>query len=387
MSKNKINYLAKRLFWRNKKNILRVLIGAVIIFITVMGANIYSTIENYVELNLEQSLDAKMLMVSSNDKNYTLEDVEKITADIKEIVDVFDYAEFDITSNLKAINGKIINKTIVLQQALNNYPLLSKGRDIKEDREIICGEGFIPIGDLEYSKVTKDDILPLKVDDILTMSFNKYDGFSYLETINVDLKVVGFFKNNFYAYDNNVCFTSIATIEKIKELIDEEKSKEVVTLLIDKYENVDKVVDILDKRGIDGEKVFRLDEDLIKTVKIISYLVLLGCLVASTMMLAFLRRKMQMERENNEILYNILGYKDEEIKQINYVIDKWFMFLVLSLAFVFCLLCYVIYKLIFIINPFIFYRFTLDFNIPLIILSILVLMLGYFGKYLKRNEK
>ena len=217
MSKSKINYLAKRLFWRNKKNILRVFIGAVIIFITVMGANIYSTIENYVELNLEQSLNAKMLMVSSNDKNYTLEDVEKITADIKEIVDVFDYAEFDITSNLKAINGEIINKTIVLQQALNNYPLLSKGRDIKEDREIICGEGFIPIGDLEYSKVTKDDILPLKVDDILTMSFNKYDGFSYLETINVDLKVVGFFKNNFYAYDNNVCFTSIATIEKIKE--------------------------------------------------------------------------------------------------------------------------------------------------------------------------
>ena len=160
-----------------------------------------------------------------------------------------------------------------------------------------------------------------------------------------------------------------------------------MTLLIDKYENVDKVVDILDKRGIDGEKVFRLEEDLIKTIKIISYLVLLGCLVASTMMLAFLRRKMQKERENNEILYNILGYKDEEIKQINYVIDKWFMFLVLSLAFVFCLLCYVIYKLIFIINPFIFYRFTLDFNIPLIILSILVLMLGYFGKYLKRNEK
>ena len=204
MNKKKVNNLAIKLFFRNKKNIIRCVICSIIVFITIIGANIYSTLDNYVSLTLEQAPIARILLLNDESKKYSLSEIKRITENIQEINDVFDYSLYQIAPNLKSLNGKAVNKSIVIQQELKSYPIITEGRNIKKNYEIVCGKDFIPIGDLEFSTVNKKDIMNLSVNDVITINVNKYNGISKVDSVDIDLTVVGFFENNYYAYDNNI---------------------------------------------------------------------------------------------------------------------------------------------------------------------------------------
>lgn len=387
MNKKKVNNLAIKLFFRNKKNIIRCVICSIIVFITIIGANIYSTLDNYVSLTLEQSPIARIMLLTDESKKYSLSEIKKITENIQEINDVFDYSLYQIAPNLKALNGKEVNKSIVIQQELKSYPIITEGRNIKKNNEIVCGKDFIPIGDLEFSTVNKKDIMNLSVNDVITINVNKYNGISKVDSVDIDLTVVGFFENNYYAYDNNICFANSSTIRKINELSSDEQENTLPAIFVDKHEDVSKVSSLLSDKGIETLNIFNLDDHLIKSVKYISYIILFVCLIFSAILLLIFQNKMAKERKYNEVLYKIIGYSNHEVLKINLQMDKIFMSFVIILSLLILVIVYVIYKIIIYINPFAFYRFTLSFNIPLIVLSILIVSILFFIKYLKIGAK
>lgn len=77
MNKRKVKCLAIKLFFRNKKNIIRCVICSIIVFITIIGANIYSTLDNYVSLTLEQSPIARIMLLNDESKKYSLSEIKK----------------------------------------------------------------------------------------------------------------------------------------------------------------------------------------------------------------------------------------------------------------------------------------------------------------------
>ena len=158
-------------------------------------------------------------------------------------------------------------------------------------------------------------------------------------------------------------------------------------IFVDKHEDVSKVSSLLSDKGIETLNIFNLDDHLIKSVKYISYIILFVCLIFSAILLLIFQNKMAKERKYNEVLYKIIGYSNHEVLKINLQMDKIFMSFVIILSLLILVIVYVIYKIIININPFAFYRFTLSFNIPLIVLSILIVSILFFIKYLKIGAK
>lgn len=268
--------------------------------------------------------------VINNDREKTIKQINALN--IPEISKIFPsnydlFGTVSVSNETNEVNGFI--------EVYGNYKginyKLDSGRYIKNDNEMICPTQFYPGN---YASLT-DNSKMINMKDKLDTNFKiKYDKFYHysngeskvLDSFTSNFKIVGTFDVNETLIGNNVCFISKNALETILmnskavyenpgEVIEQMKDLSIL-VLIDKYENLDLVMNKLKTNGFDAENYYTMDTEFLTIIEtIIIYLLIVVCIISNIILSLFIKNTLN-ENQKNIFLYKIIGYKDKEVKII-----------------------------------------------------------------------
>ena len=211
-----------------------------------------------------------------------------------------------------------------------NYTIDS-GRDIQNRNEIICASNFFPGN---YSNIQNDsDMINLK-DNLNIEFYGSYEKIKYdkngkgtaINTFNPTFKVVGTFNVEEDLTGYNICYIAPQDIEEIMknsepvyddiEIKNNKMANLDILVLIDKYENINLVINELNNNNFIVRPYYEMDlSPLLIIEKIIKYLSI-ALYIASTIIIYSFIKNTFKENEQNIILYKLIGYKNKDVKNI-----------------------------------------------------------------------
>ena len=320
--------------------------------------------------------------VDNNNREDIIENIEK--AKIKEVKKIFDsynslISTLDIEeSEIPHIsNSEISNASI---SAYANYSELNykitNGRDIINENEIVCPSKFYP-NILHDSKdiINLNEYLGKKINVSYSKKYFPIQGESkILKTYKESFILVGTYDIEDLLTDLDTCFISANVVKTINEKVTpvyedkniEEKTKSDmdIVILVDKYENIDKVLSKIQKLGYTAQKQYEIDLELYLLFKEILKYVCLGISIVSIIIVYLFIKNILNECKDNIKLFKLIGYNNKKIKSI-FILEYLILTLVAFILHIF-------------IIPFI-YKFALNIisqNPDLFVLKIYVNCIG-----------
>ena len=195
-----------------------------------------------------------------------------------------------------------------------------------------------------------------------------------LKTYKESFILVGTYDIEDLLTDLDTCFISANVVKTINEKVTpvyedkniEEKTKSDmdIVILVDKYENIDKVLSKIQKLGYTAQKQYEIDLELYLLFKEILKYVCLGISIVSIIIVYLFIKNILNECKDNIKLFKLIGYNNKKIKSI-FILEYLILTLVAFILHIF-------------IIPFI-YKFALNIisqNPDLFVLKIYVNCIG-----------
>ena len=320
---------------------LVMLILFLLISITFTGT---SSIFNFFDKYLNSNYDFRIIEVNiqNNDREEIIKNIED--QNIKEIQKIFPYSDYLLTSlDIEQSEIPNISKLDVKNASISAYSNLpelnyniTKGRDILNANEIVCSSKF-------YPNILHDpnDIINLNnyIGKKINISYSKRyfpksGDTKILETYNEEYTLVGTYNIDELLNDLYVCFINNNEVIKINDLVKpvyedkvaEENSIKMknIIILVDKYENVDKVLQKISNLGYDVQKKYELDTEIYDlSKKILKYVTGIITIISLFIVYLFIKNIIN-ENKNNIKLYRLIGYNNKSIKKI-FIIEYLFL--------------------------------------------------------------
>ena len=321
--------------------LLVMLILFLLISITFTGT---SSIFNFFDKYLNSNYDFRIIEVNiqNNDREEIIKNIED--QNIKEIQKIFPYSDYLLTSlDIEQSEIPNISKLDVKNASISAYSNLpelnyniTKGRDILNANEIVCSSKF-------YPNILHDpnDIINLNnyIGKKINISYSKRyfpksGDTKILETYNEEYTLVGTYNIDELLNDLYVCFINNNEVIKINDLVKpvyedkvaEENSIKMknIIILVDKYENVDKVLQKISNLGYDVQKKYELDTEIYDlSKKILKYVTGIITIISLFIVYLFIKNIIN-ENKNNIKLYRLIGYNNKSIKKI-FIIEYLFL--------------------------------------------------------------
>ena len=383
----KFNDMLKISLLNIKSNKFKCLIYTLIILflyllltITFSGTDsIFKFFDKY--LNANYMFRTIVVNVDNNNREDIIENIEK--AKIKEVKKIFaSYNSLISTLDIEESEIPHISKSEISNASISAYANYSElnykitnGRDIINENEIVCSSKFYP-NILHDSK----DIINLneylgKINVSYSKKYFPIQGESkILKTYKESFILVGTYDIEDLLTDLDTCFISANVVKTINEKVTpvyedkniEEKTKSDmdIVILVDKYENIDKVLSKIQKLGYTAQKQYEIDLELYLLFKEILKYVCLGISIVSIIIVYLFIKNILNECKDNIKLFKLIGYNNKKIKSI-FILEYLILTLVAFILHIF-------------IIPFI-YKFALNIisqNPDLFVLKIYVNCIG-----------
>ena len=384
----KFNDMLKISLLNIKSNKFKCLIYTLIILflyllltITFSGTDsIFKFFDKY--LNANYMFRTIVVNVDNNNREDIIENIEK--AKIKEVKKIFaSYNSLISTLDIEESEIPHISKSEISNASISAYANYSElnykitnGRDIINENEIVCPSKFYP-NILHDSKdiINLNEYLGKKINVSYSKKYFPIQGESkILKTYKESFILVGTYDIEELLTDLDTCFISANVVKTINEKVTpvyedkniEEKTKSDmdIVILVDKYENIDKVLSKIQKLGYTAQKQYEIDLELYLLFKEILKYVCLGISIVSIIIVYLFIKNILNECKDNIKLFKLIGYNNKKIKSI-FILEYLILTLVAFILHIF-------------IIPFI-YKFALNIisqNPDLFVLKIYVNCIG-----------
>lgn len=370
---NKKLFLVKKSFFRNKKNFIRIIICSLLILFTILGCNVYSTLNMYVKKSLKENINSRTLILYNN--NYTTyQQIVDSTKEIKEINKIFDYSKHQVMVKLNKIENKKYDGFITLIANLNQFP------QIKNENEIICGERFIPKDNIEFTNVSKKDIIKVNNKTLIINYASNVD----FKIFELKLKNIDLFENNFYNYDNNFCYADSSLINKIYQDM-EIDSEPLYVALLNKYEDIEVATNKLESLGYSADPIYKIDKGIVESITLIASIILITLLIFSIVSLLFFRKKLKTDINKTCQLLYYLGFDEIYINKFIVFNELLLFFCSLILSLILLFIFIITYNFIIYFNPFAFYRFRLSIDFVILFICLTIISIIYIKSCFKKR--
>jgi hypothetical protein len=260
------------------------------------------------------------------------DDLEKIKNidHVKNVVDFYynnpndvDVSEFDTD-----LTGHITFYPVID----DDYLVISSGKNISNDDEIVCSDYFYPYkAEQVNGKTIFNSKRILKPKDFIGKEFSlELEGDNGIG----NFKIVGAFDSSKISTDLNACFVTMNRFSKMVDTefnggsgyYDPELGKSVFVpddssldkiVVVDSYENVEEVISNLNKLNIDTTKYMELAEGYVQLLISVPFFLSLVLLFIFVIILeSFLNKKIKYDSKNYAILKSV-GYTRKQIVNID----------------------------------------------------------------------
>lgn len=391
---------------RKKSNILSIIVIGIAMSIIILLGTYNESQRSAVTHETKDYIYARLLWVG---KQGDIEDNIKELNNVKYITNVVNSYEYQHGMlPIDEFKTKKLTGDIWLMSSNNkSLPKIVKGTNFPDDNGyyMICPANFYPTNSYNiFKKLSIYD--KFDIDKYLNKEINfEYFGNNYHYArenpninpddyiFNINIKLIGLYKNDDYNIDENICFVNNKTLHDIvknefKDDIDPvtkvdnyelQKGSQIVE--VDDASHVKLVEEELKKLGYSIDYMFETDyESLDKTNANITLI----CSLIIIIIAIFMYLMLEKDYEENKDYYNllhILGYNNKEINKIylNSCILKIFFWIIISLliSIIVCLIGSLIIK----IYPFLIYKYRIvyDYKYVLIVLglSVIVTLINY----------
>ena len=305
--------------------ILILTIFSTMIFCFFSGKNSFL---GFVNDLLNSNYELKMIAINTEkqDKDKIYNEVNKIKNNhIAQIY--YDNYEIRNTADLVEYNGGIN-----IYGISKGYDfVLDKGEYIKNDDEMICSNLFNLNNWSEVHNVDEYHDMNKEIGKYFNITYDKYlridkEKTEILKTYNHKVKLVGTFDTNKTLIGYDVCFVSKAFFEQIKEeqktvykdskLEEEAHSGLELLILVDKYNNVEKVLKDLKKLGYDAYQYYTVDLDFYNTILLVINIASIAIIFISIIVIYLFVKNTLLGERKNIALYKLLGFDDNNISLI-----------------------------------------------------------------------
>lgn len=384
----KFNDMLKISLLNIKSNKFKCLIYTLIILflyllltITFSGTDsIFKFFDKY--LNANYMFRTIVVNVDNNNREDIIKNIEK--AKIKEVKKIFaSYNSLISTLDIEESEIPHISKSEISNASISAYANYSElnykitnGRDIINENEIVCPSKFYP-NILHDSKdiINLNEYLGKKINVSYSKKYFPIQGESkILKTYKESFILVGTYDIEDLLTDLDTCFISANVVKTINEKVTpvyedkniEEKTKSDmdIVILVDKYENIDKVLSKIQKLGYTAQRQYEIDLEIYLLFKEILKYVCLGISIVSIIIVYLFIKNILNECKDNIKLFKLIGYNNKKIKSI-FILEYLILTLVAFILHIF-------------IIPFI-YKFALNIisqNPDLFVLKIYVNYIG-----------
>ena len=360
---------------------LIILFSYLLLTITFSGTDsIFKFFDKY--LNSNYMFRTIVVNVDNNNREDIIENIEK--AKIKEVKKIFaSYNSLISTLDIEESEIPHISKSEISNASISAYANYSElnykitnGRDIINENEIVCSSKFYP-NILHDSKdiINLNEYLGKKINVSYSKKYFPIQGESkILKTYKESFILVGTYDIEDLLTDLDTCFISANVVKTINEKVTpvyedkniEEKTKSDmdIVILVDKYENIDKVLSKIQKLCYTAQKQYEIDLELYLLFKEILKYVCLGISIVSIIIVYLFIKNILNECKDNIKLFKLIGYNNKKIKSI-FILEYLILTLVAFILHIF-------------IIPFI-YKFALNIisqNPDLFVLKIYVNCIG-----------
>ena len=320
---------------------LVMLILFLLISITFTGtSSIFKFFDKY--LNSNYDFRTIEINIQNDDREKIIKNIEN--QNIKEIQKIFPNSDYLLTfldieqSEIPNISKLDVKNASI--SAYGNYSELNykvtKGRDILNANEIVCSSKFYPnILHDPNDIINLNDYIGKKINISYSKRyFPKSGDTKILETYNEQYTLVGTYNIDELLNDLYVCFINNNEVIKINDLVKpvyedkvaEENSIKMknIILLVDKYENVDNVLQKISNLGYDAQKKYELDTEIYDlSHKILKYVTGIITIISLFIVYLFIKNIIN-ENKSNIKLYRLIGYNNKNIKKI-FIIEYLFL--------------------------------------------------------------
>lgn len=314
------------------KSIIFMLIISLFFILIACFSSGSKTISSFATQLLNKDFHHKIISINvqNNDRAQTINKLQQL--DLSKITKIYS-SNYDLFKSVDINDETInINGNIELYGKYDgiNYTLDS-GRDIKNENEAVCSSNFYP-GNLSGLSNQKQmfnmkEKLGIEINVTYEKIFVAKDGkVEVLNTYNLPLKMVGTFDWEKDLTGYNVCYVNGTTFDKVlnnsKTIYEDSKIEEKrfsnlgILALVDKYENMDKVMTQLTEKGFDVSPYYKLDiSPLLVIEKVVNYLMLFIFISSLLIVYKFVKNTYK-ENEDKIKLYQRIGYKNKIVRKI-----------------------------------------------------------------------
>ena len=394
MENNSTFFLGMKIFFRDKRNIILIILISLIFSLILFCFSFAKSINDYWNDSTTKLVDYRTYVVSFDNQKYNLNTAIEKLKSYKHVVEVFKEESYLISMTVK--DNEIVkdeNNGIFLIGSIENPIDIIAGKDLSNysgnEIPLICAKQFYP-----FIENSQEDYVKSKSID-LTNKLGKTFNMAFITSNEVEkFKIVGLYDAEENHTHGNVCYTTLDSVAKLnnKYQYNVFNNEEVnyVYMVIDNVKNENVVDETIFN---DGFKIRiptlhinkNMGNVITKIISIISFIIIL----LSFITLIFIFIKKIFNRKVDYLIMKSSGYSDSRIIFINNI-ETMFCFIVgfmLSLA-LYNFYIYIIQK-IYLYDKIIFSKLNIRINYLsiIIILIITILNIALLSAYLKKKLK
>ena len=397
MKDNSTFLLGVKKFFRDKRNIILVILISLVFSLILFGFSYIKSINNYWDNSMKKLVDYRTYIVTFDKQKYNLNTAIEKLKSYEHVVEVFDEKTYLISMTVK--DDKIVkdkNNGIFLIGSIKTPINIIEGDDLSNysgnEIPLICAKQFYPF--IEYKQENYVKSKNIDLTNKIGYSFNM----SFITSNELEkVKIVGLYDAEENHTQGNVCYTTFDSVKKLnnKYQYDVFNNEEVnyTYMIIDNVKNESIVTNTIIN---DGFKIItptlHINKDMgnaiMKNISLISLITILFSFVT----FIFVFTKKVLNRKTDYLIMKSSGYPNSKIIFINNVetICCFIVGFILSLA-LFIFYIYAFQK-IYLYDKIVFSGLNIQISyfsiIIILIITIfdIVLLSIYLNRKLKMNQ-
>lgn len=395
MKNNSIVFIAIKNLFRDKRNIISVILISLIFSLILFCFSYTKSINNYWNDSVTKLVDYRTYIVSFDEQKYDVDSAIKKLKSYDHVVEVFDEESYLISMTVR--NDEIVDNKkngIFLIGSIDNPINIISGNDLSDYDEsdeipIICAKQFYPFIENTQEEYVKSKSINIsdKLGYVLDMSF-------VLSEEVEKFKIVGLYDAESNHTHGNVCYTTLESVKKLNNKYQSEvfSNEEVnyVYMVIDNIENKDIVSESI---NYDGFKInistLHINKDMGNTIiKIISIISLIAIAFGFVAFIFIIIKKI-LKRKTDYLILKTSGYSDSKIIFINNIELLCCFVIGLLISLILYNLYIYFFQKIYLYDKIVFSKLSIQMNyIAIVIVFIIAILIILFSSvYLKMKLK
>ena len=373
---------------RKKSNILSVIIITIALSFVFIIATYKESVNNRLLNDVNEYIYYRSFMVGS--EGYNEEELMNTLYNIDHVIDVYYTNYFQAYVDINDFKTEEFNGGIELLAVGNRaLPEIVEGTNFPDDDGyyLICPEDF-------YPTTAEENIEGLALKDRFDIKsylnknvYMSYTGDAYNSSnpdkykYDMNLKVIGLYKNSIYRPDINVCYTNKKVLTEywdnvLTDITDYERFSDSIRVTINSAKNVDTVLKEMEDLGLIVREMAFIDTSYLDNVNLITTTIINFITILVFILIFLMLEKDFKESKKYYRLMAYLGFHKSDIRKTYITSSIIKLLFCISLAIILTIIAFIIFHIILYYRPFILGKMRLVYSFRSVLIMVGVLLLA-----------